>query len=266
MSKGIYLWFDYVISDRWCWLLLGLSTIPHYWYCHSCGVILPPNKGILVCYTPSRPSIQLCAPYIKLVPTSNKVSLVLSSRHAVQLSKCFCQCIQGPGAENIPQPGLVLKPNECIKINQCCLISRPFGLQCTCFREGRCSNFSEVFPDVCPVIRCSTNIATVIIQINTVNYCNMGVTCFHNVSTFYWGTYVYVKSWCLYLTFKVLYKSFFVSYLRILFLWDDLYTMLIRNLSICIVWYHLCFRQGHKVEQFHWLVIPLINIFEIKNK
>ena len=28
----------------------------------------------------------------------------------------------------------------------------------------------------------------------------------------------------------------------------------------------LCFRQGSKVEQFHWLVIPCINIFEIKNK
>ena len=28
----------------------------------------------------------------------------------------------------------------------------------------------------------------------------------------------------------------------------------------------LCFRQGSKVEveQFHWLVIPCINIFEIK--
>ena len=34
-------------------------------------------------------------------------------------------------------------------------------------------------------------------------------------------------------------------------------------LHIVITSSSLCFRQGSNVEQFHWLVIPCINIFEI---
>ena len=33
----------------------------------------------------------------------------------------------------------------------------------------------------------------------------------------YWGTYVYLKSWCLYFTFRVFNKRFFVLYFRILY-------------------------------------------------
>ena len=39
-------------------------------------------------------------------------------------------------------------------------------------------------------------------------YTILSLTYFHNVPTFYWGTYVYLKSWCLYFTFRVLNKGF----------------------------------------------------------
>ena len=40
---------------------------------------------------------------------------------------------------------------------------------------------------------------------------------FDYVSTFYWGTYVYLKSWCSYFIFRVLYKMFLVLYFRIIY-------------------------------------------------
>ena len=70
-------------------------------------------------------------------------------------------------------------------------------------------------------------------------------------------------------TFRVLYKRYFVSYFRIIY-------QIFYGMTFMLCWYviclfilcdiMLCFRQGSKVEQFHWLVIPCINIFEKKNK
>ena len=57
---------------------------------------------------------------------------------------------------------------------------------------------------------------------------------------------IYLKSLCLYFTFRVLYKRFF--FIILIFwnnlsniLWTDFYLMLICNLSICIVRYYLIF-------------------------
>ena len=70
-------------------------------------------------------------------------------------------------------------------------------------------------------------------------------------------------------TFRVLYKRYFVSYFRIIY-------QIFYGMTSMLCWYVICLfilcgiilccRQGSKVEQFHWLVIPCINIFEIKNK
>ena len=72
-----------------------------------------------------------------------------------------------------------------------------------------------------------------------------------------------------YLLSGFLYKGYFVSCFRIIY-------PIFYGMTFMLCWYViclfilcgiiLCFRQGSKVEQFHWLVIPCINIFEIKNK
>ena len=68
-------------------------------------------------------------------------------------------------------------------------------------------------------------------------------------------------------TFRVLYKRLSVSYFRIIY-------QIFYGMTFMLCWYViclfilcgiiLCFRQGSKVEQFHWLVLPCINIFEKK--
>ena len=70
-----------------------------------------------------------------------------------------------------------------------------------------------------------------------------------------------------YLLSGFLYKGYFVSCFRIIY-------PIFYGMTFMLCWYViclfilcgiiLCFRQGSKVEQFHWLVIPCINIFEIK--
>ena len=66
-----------------------------------------------------------------------------------------------------------------------------------------------------------------------------------------------------------MYKRYFVSYFRIIY-------QIFYGMTFMLCWYVmclfilcgiiLCFRQGSKVEQFHWLVIACINIFEIEIK
>ena len=85
------------------------------------------------------------------------------------------------------------------------------------------------------------------------------------VHTVYWGTYVYLKSWCLYLTFRVLYNMVFVAYFRKIY-------RIFYGMTFILCWYAiclfvkcgiiLCFKQGSKVQQFHGLVIPCINILK----
>ena len=83
----------------------------------------------------------------------------------------------------------------------------------------------------------------------------------------YWGTYVYLKSWCLYLTFRVLYNMVFVAYFRKIYRIFYGMTFILCGYAICLFvkcGIILCFKQGSKVQQFHGLVIPCINILEIK--